>query len=412
MPFPRRDVRLTRSAALLLMAALAAGPAPAAEDLPPYPPPLSEDLSRARPEAAAASPLIVTIEPLGVAASGRPLPPGAAVQLRIMLRNRSARPISGLALAVRIDGLKAPEALAGWQAQADALVAALARLNAGAAAERRLSLLVDKAPPVPGISRRMVVEARSANAAPATAEFALPVADCAAAYHARLAAIRTGALQTVKAEAEAIRRSDPTFPYSRLFAAVGGRSGELPKVERLATAFVNRAGADGEMAGESLSFNFRLWFSDLNAYTSQARNPALCSGARLLVERYRKNIAPITNRIEAVRGAAASALELARKAADAEPGDHIVRVAQRAIEKAGLSAASPTSSALAALAAARASLDPDRKLAAEALEAVSVAETAAVLDAAAARAERFAAAIDAVLAAIGDAARETCVCAY
>ena len=113
-----------------------------------------------------------------------------------------------------------------------------------------------------------------------------------------------------------------------------------------------------------------------------------------------------------MRTAAASALELARKAADAEPGEDIVRVAQRAIDKAGLTATNPTSSALTALSAARSSLDPDRKLAPEALEAVSVAETAAVLDAAAARVERFSAAIDAMLSAIGDAARETCVCAY
>ena len=414
MTLSRRNVRLTRSAVLLLVGALLAGPARGAEDLPPYPPPLSEDLIRpdTPPEAPVpSSPLTITIAPTGVAASVRPLPPGATGQLRIVIRNTGTKPITGLTLAARVDGLK-PEVSAGWQAEADALVATLARLNAGASVERRLSLLVEKAPPAPGISRRISIEARSGNAALATAEFTLPVADCAAAYHARLGAIRAGALQAVKAEADAIRKSDPSFPYSRLFPTVGARTGELVKVERLATAFVNRAGADSVLAGEDLNFNFRLWASDLTAYTSQDKNPALCSGSLALTKRYRQNIAPTTNRIEAVRTAAASALELARKAADAEPGEDIVRVAQRAIDKAGLTATNPTSSALTALSAARSSLDPDRKLAPEALEAVSMAETAAVLDAAAARVERFSAAIDAMLSAIGDAASETCVCAY
>jgi hypothetical protein len=410
----RRDFRLTRSAALVLVGALLAGPAAGVEDLPAYPPPLAEDLSRsdARPETPAAeSPVSVTIVPRGAAALPRPLPPGATAQLRVVVRNSGTKAITGLTLAARVAGLK-PEASPGWQTEAETLVAALARLNAGAAVERRLSLLVEQAPPAPGISRRISVEARSGNAALATAEFLLPVADCAAAYHARLAAIRTGALQAVKAEADAVRKSDPSFPYSRLFPTVGGRNSELAKVERLATAFVHRAGADSVLAGEDLSFNFRLWASDLTAYTSQNKNPALCSGALALVDRYRKNIAPTTNRIEAVRAAAASALELARKSTGATPSDNLARVAERALEKAGLTTRVPENSALAALTAARASLDPERKLEPEATEALSVAETAAVLAAAAARAEKFAAAIHAMLAAISLAARETCVCAY
>jgi hypothetical protein len=406
----RRALRLARPAALLAAGALTVAPAQGADELPAYPPALSADLTRAETQPAElASPVTVTIAAIGAAGS-RPLPPGAVAQLRVVVRNEGERAITALTLAARGEGLSA-EASPGWQADAAALVTVLARLEPGATVERYLSVVVDSAPPAPGHSRPVSISARAGDATLATAELAVPVADCAAAYHARLAEIRAGALQAAKAEASTIRRSDPAFPYSRLFRTVGGRTGELAKIERLATGFVYRAGADNVLAGEDLSFNFRLWASDLTAYTGQQTNPALCSGSLALVERYRRNIAPTTDRLEAVRAAAAAALELARAATGAAPGDDLARVAQLAIAKAGLALPVSENSALAALTAVRTALDPDA-LASEAAEALSVAETAAVLAAAAARGARFAAAIDAVLDAISLAARESCVCAY
>ena len=94
------------------------------------------------------------------------------------------------------------------------------------------------------------------------------------------------------------------------------------------------------------------------------------------------------------------------------PGDDLARIVRRAIEKAGLKASDETASPLAALAAARASLDQEKKPDAAQMETLSLAETAAVLDEAAKRVGRLSGSIDATLAAIATSAKETCVCAY
>jgi hypothetical protein len=259
---------------------------------------------------------------------------------------------------------------------------------------------------------RIAIEARAEDGSSASAELTLRTADCAGAYHARISALRTGAIQTAKNEADAIRKSDPTWPRSRSFAATGVRTGPVASAERLAAYFLAQGGADAELGRDPLRFNIVRWASDLTAYSAQPMNPALCSGAEQFVVRYRDTISPTSRRIEAIRAAALNALEAARNATSAEPGEDIARIVRRAIEKAGRKAPDEAASPLAGLSAARALLDPEMKPDALQMKALSLAETAAVLAEATKRVEKVSGAINATLAAIATAAKETCVCAY
>jgi len=240
----------------------------------------------------------------------------------------------------------------------------------------------------------------------------VPTADCAGAYHARISALRTGALQTAKNEADAIRKSDPIWPRSRSFPTTGARTGPIANAERLAAYFLVQGGADAELGRDPLRFNIIRWASDLTAYSAQPMNPALCSGADQFVVRYRDTITPTSRRIEATRAAALNALDAARTASGAEPGEDLARIVRRAIETAGLKVSDETVSPLAGLSAARASLDPEKKPTAAQMETLSLTETAAVLAEAAKRVEKVSGAISSTLAAITIAAKETCVCAY
>jgi hypothetical protein len=416
MPPLRSDLGASRclSGMALAVSLLLAQPARAEEpDVPPYPPRLSEDLLRPSLPAVTTAPpptLAVSIEPTAAAATGKPLPPGATAALRLIVRNVGTAPAARVALIVRVDGLK-PEPPAGWRTDGGALTTDIARLAPGATAEQRLALAVDKAPPNPG-AIRVVVEARTASERSAVVSVEIKAADCAAAYHARLGVIRTGALQSAKMEADAIRKGEAGFPHTRLFPPVAGRNAQLAAVERLAGYYLARGGADDELGRDPLRFNFVRWASDLTAYTGQAANPALCSGALMVVGRYREAITPTMRRVEAVRAAAARALELARSATEAAADDDLPRVVRRAIERVGIESDRIGTSPLHALAAARAALGPDRTLEPALAEALSIAETAAVLAEATRRIDRVGGAIDMTLSAIADAARTSCVCAY
>ena len=412
MPSPRRDhalIRALAAAGLLALAGLFAANTRAEEEPPPYPPPLSDEL--APPAAVVSTPnLVVTISPLGAARDGKPLPPGAQVQIAAQVRNSGPVPLARVVLVARVEGLKL-DAGSGWRLEGETLVAELPRLAAGATLERRFTVRIERAAPLPGATLRVVVEVRSDGGEVVNTEAVLKAADCAAAYHARFNGIRTGLIQDAKNEADAIRKVDPTWPRARAFAALGGKTGALANAERLAAYFLAQGGADGEFGRDPLRFNFVRWASDLTAYTSQTQNPALCSGAAQVVARYRDLIAPGTRRIETVRAAAASALDLARKATGAEANDDLVRVVGRAIEKARLKL-DDGKPPLAQLAAARAALESDRKLDPAELEALSTSETAAVLAEAVKRIDRLGDKISGVLAAIATAAKEDCVCAY
>ena len=404
--------------ALLGAATFGAYGAWAQQELPPYPPALSRDLappSAAPPISAAPLPaapgLNVTVTPLGVAAGGKPLPPGAAASLNIVVRNGSPARLARVTLTARVDGFK-PEPASAWRVEGNTAVADLGRIGPNATIERRLVLPVERAALSPGTTNRIAIEARAEGGPAASTELTLRTADCAGAYHARISGLRTGALQTAKNEADAIRKSDPTWQRTRSFPVTGARTGPIASAERLAGYFLAQGGADAELGRDPLRFNIVRWASDLTAYSAQPMNPALCSGAEQFVIRYRDTIAPTSRRIEATRAAALNAIEAARTASGAEPGEDLARIVRRAIEKAGLKVPDETVSLLAGLSSARASLDPDKKPDATQLETLSLAETAAVLAEAAKRVGRLSGSIDATLAAIATAAKETCVCAY
>ena len=420
MPLQRCDLPLIRAMMLALLGAatLSATGARAQQNLPFYPPILSQELApppAAPPVSAAPLPaapgLSVTVTPLGFAASGKPLPPGATAVLNVILRNGSPDALTRIVLTVRADGLK-PEPASAWRIEGNSFAADLSRIGPNAAIERRLVLPVERAALFPGAVSRIAIEARAENGSVASAELNLRTADCAGAYHARISALRTGVLQTAKNEADAIRKSDPAWPRSRSFPTTGARTGPLANAERLAAYFLAQGGADAELGRDPLRFNIVRWASDLTAYSTQPMNPALCSGTEQLIVRYRDTIAPTSRRIEATRTAAANALEATRSASGAEPGDDLARVVRRAIEKAGLKVSDETATPLAALASARTSLDPEKKPDAAQLQTLSLAETAAVLAEAAKRVGKLSGSVDATLAAIATAAKETCLCAY
>jgi hypothetical protein len=339
------------------------------------------------------------------------LPPGATAVLNVMVRNGGPDALARIVLTARADGFK-PEPASAWRIEGNSLVAELVRVGPGATAERRLILLVERAALFPGATNRIAIEARAESGPIASAELSLRTADCAGAYHARISVLRTGPLQTAKNEADTIRKSDPAWPRSRSFPATGARTGPIANAERLAAYFLAQGGADAEFGRETLRFNVVRWASDLTAYSAQPMNPALCSSTEQLVTRYRETIAPTSRRLEATRTAAQNALEAARNASGAEPGENLARIVRRAIEKAGLKVPDETVSPLAALSSARTSLDSEKKPDAAQMETLSLAETAAVLAEAAKRVEKFSGSIDATLAAIATAAKETCVCAY
>ncbi len=312
MPLQRRDLPLIRAIVLASLgtAPFAATGARAQQELPSYPPPLSRDLA---PPAAAPAPssaplpaapgLALTVTPLGAAAAGKPLPPGATAALNIVVRNGGPETLARIVLTARADGFK-PEPAQPWRIEGNALVADLGRVGPRTTTERRLVLLVERAALFPGAASRIAIEARAEGGPAASAELTLRTADCAGAYHARISALRTGVLQTAKNEADAIRKSDPAWPRSRSFPATGARTGPLANAERLAAYFLAQGGADAEFGRETLRFNVVRWASDLTAYSTQPVNPALCSGVDQYVARYRDTIAPTLRRIEATRTAA------------------------------------------------------------------------------------------------------------
>ncbi len=349
--------------------------------------------------------------PLSVAASGKPLPPGATVVLNVVVHNGRPDALARIVLTARADGFK-PEPTSTWRIEGNSLVADLVSVGHGATTERRLVLLVERAMLFPGATNRIAIEARAEGGPSASAELILRTADCAGAYHARISVLRAGALQTAKNEADTIRKSDPAWPRSRSFPATGARTGPVANAERIAAYFLAQGGADAELGRDPLRFNIVRWASDLTAYSAQPMNPALCSGTEQLIVRYRDTIAPTSRRIEATRAAALNALEAARNASGAELGEDLTRIVRRAIEKADLKVPDEPVSPLAALSYARASLDSEKKPDAAQMETLSLAETAAVLAEAAKRVEKLSGSIDATLAAIATAAKETCVCAY
>jgi hypothetical protein len=365
-------------------------------------------------ENAGAQTLEVTAVPVGSAAKGLPLPVGATPGVAIAVRNAGTRAVGPVTVSVKPEGLAAP-ATPAWRPEGGGLSQEIARIAAGERVERLLRLKVERATPQPA-KQRLRAEARLPGGESVSAELELTVADCVGAYREKLTVLRGGLLQNVRDMATALHRPDLTLPAGRLFPSTGARAGELANAERLAGAFAARHGGDPQMATEWFQFLILRLASELTAYSNQSPAPGLCANNYYQVAGYRQGLLPISNRIDAVHLAAERALAAAREATKAETSDEdLAMLVRRATAGLATNANGGETSAptpLAALAAARGVLTSATKTDPDMLRALSLVETAAWLAETDRRGQALTRAVDEVLAAIGTAHKESCVCAF
>jgi hypothetical protein len=335
---------------------------------------------------------------------------GAAANLSVTIRNRTARPLGPISLSAKGEGLT-PLATQGWRVDSGGLIGEMPRVGAGDRAERNLRLKIEKAPLQPS-KQKVVVEARTPDGTRASAEAEISVADCVGAYREKLAVLRSGVLQEVRDAAENLRRSDVSLPASRIFQSTNARSGDLANAERLAAALAARRGGDPQMATEWFQFIIQRWMSELTLYSNQTAAPGLCANNYYQIAGYRQGLSPITNRIDAVHTAADRSLVIAREAAKSETTDETITVlAQRAVKVATPDAGDTQRPTFEALAAARDALRSNGSDPAT-MRTLSLVETAAWLAETDKRGQALQRAIDRVLASIAFAHKESCVCAF
>jgi hypothetical protein len=403
-------------------------------DLPPYPTPLSRDLTQPpqatfppppvppqasaplapQPPPVSIAPLAVTVTPLGTAAGDRVLPPGAHASVRFTLRNTGKDPLTKIALKATVEGLKI-DSPSAWRSEGGAFIIEIPRIGAGDEADRTIAGRVETAPPTPGGKpARIQIEAKLEDGSTAKAEASMRTADCAGAYRGKLAGIRTGEIEAVKKLADEIRKPEAGLTRGRSFQATGARSGELAVAERLAAQISGNGGGDPEMGSENMRFVVVRWTSELGAYTGQEKNAGLCTGAPAMLSVYRgEGLSTVRKRFDAIRAAAGFMLKATREATKASENEELAQIARRLAEKAGVEGVEKDASALAILARTRAFLiEKDRKIEGDEAQAFSLTETAAWLAEAEKRSQALSGAFDATLSAIAAAHKETCVCAY
>jgi hypothetical protein len=276
-----------------------------------------------------------------------------------------------------------------------------------------LRLKVERAPLEP-TRQKLTVEARLPDGTRISTDVELSVADCVGAYREKLAVLRTGLLQNVRDAAEKTRVGDPSLPIARLFPATGARTGDMANAERLAAALAARRGGDAQMATEWFQFIIQRWMSELTLYSMQSAAPGLCANNYYQIAGYRQGLTPITNRIDAIRAAAERSFVLAREAAKGESADETVTTLTQRVMKVALpdgNVEDLSRQPFEALAAARDSLRGDGADL-NAGKTLSLIETATWLAEADRRGQALKRAIDDVLAAIGTAHKESCVCAF
>jgi hypothetical protein len=353
--------------------------------------------------------LDVSISANGSAAKARPQPVGATTVLTIAVRNGAGSVAGPIKLTASLAGLTLV-AGDGWRTDGRDAIAEIARLAPSEQVERVLRLKVEQAP-LHAEERVVRIEARTSDDRIAGGEFKLVVADCVGAYREKLAMLRSDLVQKVRDAAENMRKPDPALPASRLFAPTGARNTKLRDAERLAVSFAARRGGDAEMATEWFRFMIARWISELNAYAGQGYNPGLCANNYYQIAGYRQGLLPITKRIEAIHAAARDAAEAAREAIGAEASDDLVGLVQRALRDSPDNSIEGQKEPFAALAAANAIWQRERRLHAEELQRLSLVETAAWLKAVDRRAQALAQAIEAVLSNLASAQKDSCVCA-
>ena len=352
--------------------------------------------------------LELTVTPAGSAASGRPLPVGAMPIVRISLRNSGKKPIGPVELTARFGNL-APGKTEGWRLEDRALKTTIKEVPAITPIEREFRLRVETAP-IEVAKIKVTVEAKGQDGSVVEGVTELSVADCAGAYRGKLVALRATLSHPVRDAADEIRRSDPALPASRQFPPTGVRGGDHARAERLAAAFATRRGADPQMSTEWFRFLLQRWASELNAYAGQSANSGICADNYYQISGYREGLLPISKHVDATRAAAAAALEAARRetATDADNVEAIVRFLIKAGE---IEVSQENGGALSALADARVALR-DRKLDADMIRKLSLAETAAWLTEADRRGQKLVQSLEQVLSTIAKAHKESCVCAF
>jgi hypothetical protein len=353
--------------------------------------------------------LEVTVRPNGSAASGRPLPIGAAPSVTIAVRNTGKNESGRVELTARLDGLVAQNSEV-WRADGGALRAEIEPIPAEASAERTLRLRVEAAPQ-DAAAARISVEARQPDGKTASGSAEMKTADCAGAYRARLAAMRETLVNPVREAADELRKADPALPAARMFPFTGARSGELARAERLAATFTARRGADPQMSTEWFRFLIARWASELNAYAGQAANPGLCANNYYQIAGYRQGLLPITKHVDVTHMAAEAALEGLRKESGSDMKE-IAEIVQALAKSAELEISGDHPNAISVLAAVRAATTTGKRLEPDLLKKLSLAETAAVLAETDRRGQKLAQSIEQVLGAIAAAHKETCVCAF
>ncbi len=356
------------------------------------------------------SKLTLTVTPQGSAAKDKPIPVGGNISLAVTVRNETKDAVGPLILSVKAEGFKA-ENQPNWKAESGNISGEIVKLEPGASVERLLRLRVEKAP-FPASKAAIVLEARAGENIIGSGSASILVADCAGAFREKLGVLRPAILQNVRDTADAMRKPDATLPGGRTFPLTNARKGEILTAERLALPLSARGAADMQMTTEWMRFLIQRWVSELNSYSTQPAHPGLCANNYYQIAGYREGLQPITKRLDGFKEASTFAMTAARLSSkDVVSADVRALVLQLA-KSAEIEGIDDSANVFTLLSTVRNAIARGKKLEAEQMETLSLAETAAWLQETNKRGQALTDAIEKVLGTIAAAHKESCVCAF
>jgi hypothetical protein len=352
--------------------------------------------------------LEVTLKPLGAAAGDKPLPPEAIADIDITIRNAGSERISSVTLIAKLGVLTlAPDS--NWKLGGEHAVLEIGPVRAEEEITRRLGVRVAMAPLPPGRQAEIAIEAK-AEATIASATVHVPIGDCASAFQADLTRLRIEKISEIWPTADDMRKQDTTLPRMRLFR-IGMRRGDLATIDRIATGYQARLLSDHNFFDQGVRYTVRRWSDELRAFAGQDPNPGICAVNEQMTQGIRRTIAYAAVRLEPPQKAYVRALDQIRKALNAGDKDDLRSIALRAIEDAGAKIEAPSPSTLKLLEQAKNELK-DKKLSAAQLDALSLLESGAWIEAQALRSKKLADLIDGSINGIAEAQKKNCVCAF
>lgn len=352
--------------------------------------------------------LIVTVTPQGAAANDKMIPVAATVSVNVTIRNDGTEPLSNIAVVAKLHGVKlSPDA--SWKEDGDDARFEIASLKANEEITRPLNLRVEMAPLPPGKLAEVNVEAKAADTT-VTAAAKFPVGDCVSAFQSDLTRLRIGPLAEVWPTADEMRKPDTSLSRVRYFP-IRPRRGDLAILDRLAAGYQARLLANYEFLQQGTRYTARRWFDELNAFTGQEPIPGLCAVNDQMLDGIRKTISYVTARIEPPIKAYARGIELLRKQFNADANDDLTKIALRVAQGAGAKFDNPPATAFEILASAKEQFK-DAKLTPEQLDDLSLIESAAWVEAQAARSKKLYDLIEGTINGIGDAHKKNCTCAF